>query len=327
VSAPSPGLAIGLAPGAIDSSDAGAWHAQIVEQAVQAEALGFHSVWIPESHFTSPVSIPSPLLLLAAIAARTERIRLGTSSYLLPVRHPVQVAEDVAVLDQLSRGRVILGVGRGFRRPLFEAFGVRREKKRERFEVALETIFRVWRGEPVEGTDVRVSPRPVQLPHPPVWVAAFGPKGLAQAAAHGLPYLASPLETLTRLRENHQRHREALPGSLRDAGLPVPAIRTVFVTQRRETACRVREALAAQAAEIARQVGDSLPHAGSAGVEEWALVGEPPEVADRIESYREAIGLTHLIARVQVPGASQPEVEASAHALAELGARFAPAPR
>jgi alkanesulfonate monooxygenase SsuD/methylene tetrahydromethanopterin reductase-like flavin-dependent oxidoreductase (luciferase family) len=322
VNAPAAGLEIGLAPGASDPGDAAAWHAEVIEQAVRAEALGFHSVWIPESHFASAVSIPSPLLLLAAIAARTQRIRLGTSSYLLPVRHPVRVAEDVAVLDQLSRGRVILGVGRGFRRPLFEVFGVPRERKRQRFEVALETIFRVWRGEPVAGSDVRVSPRPVQLPHPPVWVAAFGPKGLAQAAAHGLPYLASPLETLSRLRENHARHREALPGGLRDAALAVPAIRAVFVTRRRETAGRVRDALAAQAAELARQVGDALPHAGAAGVEEWALVGEPTEVAERIESYREAIGLTHLIARVQVPGASPKEVEASAHALAELSAQY-----
>jgi alkanesulfonate monooxygenase SsuD/methylene tetrahydromethanopterin reductase-like flavin-dependent oxidoreductase (luciferase family) len=233
----------------------------------------------------------------------------------------------VAVLDQLSGGRVILGVGRGFRRPLFEVFGVPREKKRQRFEVALETLFRVWRGEPIEGTDTRVTPRPAQLPHPPVWVAAFGPKGLAQAAALGLPYLASPLETLSRLCENHRRHRAGLPGSLRDASLPVPAIRAVFVTRRRETARRVREALAAQAEALARQVGNALPHAGAAGVEEWALVGEPREVADRIESYRDTIGLTHLIARAQVPGASPAEVEASTDELAELGAQYARAAR
>jgi alkanesulfonate monooxygenase SsuD/methylene tetrahydromethanopterin reductase-like flavin-dependent oxidoreductase (luciferase family) len=294
-----------------------------VDHAVRAESLGFHSVWIPESHFASAASIPSPLLLLAAIAARTRRIRLGTSSYLLPFRHPVGVAEDVAVLDQISGGRVILGVGRGFRRPLFEGFGVPRDRKRQRFDEALDTLFRVWRGEPIEGTEIRVTPPPAQLPHPPVWVAAFGPKGLAQAAARGLPYLASPLETLSRLRENHQRHREGLPAEAGDATLAVPAIRTIFVTRRRDAARRVRDALAAQAEEIARRVGDELPHAGAAGVDEWALVGEPPEVEDQIESYRDAIGLSHLIARVQVPGASPEEVEASANALAELGERYA----
>jgi alkanesulfonate monooxygenase SsuD/methylene tetrahydromethanopterin reductase-like flavin-dependent oxidoreductase (luciferase family) len=312
------GLEVGLAPGAPDVSDPETWHAALIERAVRAETLGFHSVWIPESHFGEAGSIPSPLLLLAAIAARTRSLRLGTSSYLLPFRHPLQMAEDVAVLDQLSGGRVILGVGRGFRRPLFAAFGVAPSKKRLHFERALGTLFRAWSGESLEGSGVRLSPLPVQRPHPPVWVAAFGPKGLAQAAGLGLPYLASPLETLARLRDNHRRHREGLPDTLRGADLAVPAIRTVFVARNGDARARVADALAAQADAIARRFGDSLPHAGGAAVEEWALLGEPTEVEDQIGVYREAIGLTHLIARIEVPGATPAELEASAEALAEL---------
>jgi alkanesulfonate monooxygenase SsuD/methylene tetrahydromethanopterin reductase-like flavin-dependent oxidoreductase (luciferase family) len=317
-----PRLEVGLALGAPGSGDPTAWHGDLVERAVQAESLGFHSVWIPESHFADAGSIPAPLLLLAAIAARTSHIRLGTSSYLLPVRHPLRVAEEVAVLDQLSRGRVILGVGRGFRRPLFEAFGVRRAEKRERFEQVLEALFRAWRGEPIEPSGVRVSPLPAQRPHPPVWVAAFGPKALAQAAGLGLPYLASPLETLSRLRENHERHRDGLPAESAERPMAVPAIRSVFVSRRREVLSRVRDALEQQAAALARQLGDTLPHAGAAPVDEWAIVGEPSAVEDGIEAYRESIALSHLIARVQVPGASDDELESSTAEIAELGSRY-----
>ncbi|MCH7709033.1 MAG: LLM class flavin-dependent oxidoreductase, partial [Myxococcales bacterium] len=76
----------------------------LVGQAEQAEKLGFHSLWLPEHHFSGRAAIPSPLLLLAAVAARTTKLRLGTTSYLLPLRHPIHVAEEVAVLDQLSNG-------------------------------------------------------------------------------------------------------------------------------------------------------------------------------------------------------------------------------
>ena len=88
-----------------------------------AEALGLHSVWIPEMHFAPGVAT-SPLLTLAACAARTQNLRLATTSLLLPIRPPLRVAEEVAALDRLSQGRVILGLGRGFRAPLFTAFGI-----------------------------------------------------------------------------------------------------------------------------------------------------------------------------------------------------------
>ena len=83
---------------------------ELTSQAEIAENLGCHSFWLPENHFGDARSIPSPLMLLAAVAARTRSIKLGSTSYLLPIRHPLQAAEEVAVLDRLSGGRVILGV-------------------------------------------------------------------------------------------------------------------------------------------------------------------------------------------------------------------------
>ena len=215
----------------------------VARQAERAEELGFQSFWLPESHFVGKRSLPAPLLLLAAAAARTTRLQLATTSYLLPVRHPLHVAAEVAALDQLSSGRVILGVGRGFRSALFRAFDVPVQEKRDRFEAALAVILKAWRGEPVafdaDDQPVLLSPLPVQDPHPPIWVAGFGPTAVAQAGHLGLPYLASPMEPLAALVENYARHREALPPDRPAQALAVPLLRTVFVSRNAALLARV----------------------------------------------------------------------------------------
>lgn len=272
-------------------------------QGALAEQWGYQSFWLPESHFAGVGAVPDPLMLLAAVAAHTRTIRLATTSYLLPLRHPMQAAEQVAVLDQLSGGRVILGVGRGYQPRMFDAFGVSRKDKRRIFAWCLETMQAAWRGEPIAGgadpgqsaeagPAITLSPLPVQQPHPPIWVAAFGPKALAQAGRLGLPYLASPMEPIARLRENYQRHAAASA----EADVPhppeVPIMRTVFVSKERTLLAQVREQLAASARQLAasgtRQGIVTAP-------EEWAIVGEPDEVRDAVAHHVETLGMTHLI--------------------------------
>jgi alkanesulfonate monooxygenase SsuD/methylene tetrahydromethanopterin reductase-like flavin-dependent oxidoreductase (luciferase family) len=350
------GLHVGVTPWMED------WNGpaeSLARQAELAEQLGFRSFWLPESHFTGPTANPAPLLGLAAVAARTSRLRLATTSYLLPVRHPLHVAAEVAALDQLSGGRVILGVGRGFRPALFRAFGVPAQEKRDRFEAALEVILAAWRGEPVvapeaaasaeraqraegertrplprlrlgaaalpppgpasaEARPVVLAPLPVQKPHPPVWVAGFGPKGVSQAGRLGLPYLASPLETLGALEENYARHREALSPQRRAGPLAVPVMRTIFTSRDGSTLARVRAALARQAAALSSAPVASLRRQAGAKVERWALVGEPEEVAEGVRRYREKLGMSHLIVRAHVPGAEPADLAASLELLAGL---------
>ncbi len=317
------GLHVGLTPWRTDLAGAAD---PLAAQGERAESLGFASFWLPENHFGAR-ALPQPLLLLAAVAARTRRLALGTTSYLLPVRHPLQVAEDVAVLDRLSEGRVILGVGRGFRSDLFAAFDVPSKEKRDRFASALELMIRAWRGEPIAtdgdgGEPVRLAPLPVQQPHPPIWVAAFGPRAVEQAGRLGLPYLASPIEPLDVLLENHERHRSVSSAERAAQDLAVPVMRTVFVSRDDASARRVREALAAQAATLAASRAPAIRRAAEAEVASFALVGNASEVEDGIARYRETLGMTHLIARVQVPGADAAEIESALEGLAKVSERL-----
>ncbi len=310
-------LHLGLTPWDYDATlSAG----RLSAQAIRAEALGYESFWLPEQHFAGPQANPSPLLLLSAVAAVTSRLQLATTSLLLPVRHPLHVAAEVAVLDHLSAGRVILGLGRGFQREMFQAFDVPTREKRDRFEAALALILDAWAGKPVvesEGGPVTLSPLPYQKPHPPLWVAAFGPKALAQAGRLGLPYVASPIESLERLSENYAIHRREADAAGHPDDRVVPVMRTVFVHDDPAVCTRVRAGLAKQAAALAR-MGGALRPAVSDHVDSWALLGEPTRVADGIARYRERVGLTHLIARVRVPGATDADVERALEGLAAI---------
>ena len=291
--------------------------AELCRQGELAERWGYGSFWLPESHFAD-AAIPEPLLLLAAVAARTRRIRLATTSYLLPLRHPLQAAEQVAVLDRLSGGRVTLGVGRGYQPATLSAFAVPPKDKRRIFEWCLARMIDAWRGHPVaigEGESVTLSPLPAQRPHPPIWVAAFGPKALAQAGRLGLPYLASPMEPVQRLRDNYRRHAQACD----EAGAPrppeVPIMRTLFVSKDAGLLARVRERLA----DGARQAAASRLRQGvSFALDDWAIVGEPAEVRDKAAAYAEQLGMTHLVVtRLRIGRMETDVLERSAQMAAE----------
>jgi len=295
----------------------------LARQAELAESWGYQSFWLPENHFTGDAAIPDPLMLLAAVSARTHAIRLATTSYLLPLRHPLQAAEQVAVLDRLSGGRVTLGVGRGYQAAMFDAFEVSRRDKRRIFEWCLETMVRAWRGEPIPGGEgeVVLSPLPVQQPHPPVWVAAFGPKALAQAGRLGLPYLASPMESVERLRSNLSRHAEACDEAGVERPAEVPIMRTLLVSEDAALVGRVREQLEITARELAatNRPGVSLT------ADDWAIVGEPRYVEDKVAAYVEELGVTHLIVtRLRIGRVETSVLERSVRTAAEMFASSPP---
>src|ERR1700726_3477999 len=172
----------------------------IISQIELGDEIGFDTAWLGELHFGGSFSILSdPLMVLAAAAQRTRRIRLGTAVVLLPLQHPVKIVEAAATCDLLSDGRLEFGVGRGAFPLYYVGFDVPQEESRERFEEALDFIFAAWKSEEFSfdgkyfhAHALCVIPRPVQSPPPPVRVAANSPETFPFAARRGLPIFAAP---------------------------------------------------------------------------------------------------------------------------------------
>ncbi len=304
-------LNLGLTPW--DFSDLSA--ISLVRQARLAENLGYDSVWLPENHFGQN-AIPDPITLLAAVAGGTNQIRLGTTSYLLTLRNPLQAAEQVAVLDQLSRGRLILGVGRGYAPDMLKAFHVPPTQKRRIFSWALDIMQDAWSGKPVtldenEENAVLVHPLPFQKPWPPIWVAAFGPKALAQAGKLGLPYLCSPMESMEKLKENFTVHRNEIELAGLDVPKTVPLMRSVFISEDSKVVRKIKREVEEKTDNTRLKDDDSI--------DDWVIIGEPKEVRDMLDQYIEQLGMNYLIAsRVRASGIDSKVLEESMALLAEI---------
>jgi len=173
---------------------------QFLDIVERADDLGFDSAWISEHHFTRYGGIlPRPQVLLGAMAARTKRIRLGTAVSLVPFDNPIRVAEDFALVDVLSNGRLDFGAGRGLFAFEYDGMGISQNESRQRFEENTEVILRAWQeerltfaGQFTNVTDLSVLPRPVQKPHPPLYVAALSPESYEWAARKGYNILQVP---------------------------------------------------------------------------------------------------------------------------------------
>jgi alkanesulfonate monooxygenase SsuD/methylene tetrahydromethanopterin reductase-like flavin-dependent oxidoreductase (luciferase family) len=174
-------------------------YGELLEQAVAADALGFDSFWIAEHHFHSYGVVPRPALLLAAAAARTRRIRLGAAVTVLAFDNPVRTAEDFAMLDILSGGRVEMGIGSGYLQHELAGFGILSSEKRERFDEALAVLRKLWSGQRVTHHsrylhlhDVQLNVLPLQKPQPPIWIAGLRSESVPHIAAQGSPVLLIP---------------------------------------------------------------------------------------------------------------------------------------
>ncbi len=303
--------ALGLSLGGTQGPDQAQAHARWVER---GEALGLHSLWLPEMHF-QPGVCPAPLVELAGYAARTERIRLATTSLLLPLHPPEEIAREIATLDRLSGGRLLIGLGRGFQKPMLEAFGVPPAEKRDRFDDALDRILGVWSAHNERDTAGRgATAHTHQRPHPPLAVAAFGPKGLAQAARRALPYLASPVETFDQIADNQARHREGLPDPTKPALSLV--MRTVFVSDDASELEAARASLQAEMQGRRKGMPKAVDAAMDAPLEARAVVGTPAEVRDRLVAERARLGIDLLVSRPQLRGLSEDVLAKSLERLA-----------
>jgi alkanesulfonate monooxygenase SsuD/methylene tetrahydromethanopterin reductase-like flavin-dependent oxidoreductase (luciferase family) len=187
-----------------------------IEQMAWTEELGFDRIWLTEHHFIEYGLSVSPAVLAAAAAMRTERVRIGLAAAILPFHDPLRLAEELAMVDILSGGRLDVGVGRGNRPVEFAGYRVPQIESRQRFEEALAILVRAWTQERVsyDGRhfvipEVRVIPKPVQRPHPPLYVVCVSPDTVEATAFRGLPMLNSwlrgPIDQLVNQRDTYVR--------------------------------------------------------------------------------------------------------------------------
>ena len=190
---------------------------KLVELLASAEPLGFDAIWMNEHHYHPwGGMIPSLPILLSALAQRTQRVTLGTSVLVLPLHNPIEIAEQMMMLDLMSNGRVQLGVGRGSHPYDYEILGLPLENAQERMIEGLDFILKAWAG---ELADLDVWPPPLQRPHPPVWISCTrNPESFERTARKGfnLLTLAFP-HTVAQSAELTRVYRDAWV----DSGFPV----------------------------------------------------------------------------------------------------------
>jgi alkanesulfonate monooxygenase SsuD/methylene tetrahydromethanopterin reductase-like flavin-dependent oxidoreductase (luciferase family) len=251
-----------------------------LEQITWAEELGFDSVWLSEQHVTDEGYLPSSFPMLAALAERTRTMRLGTALTVASFHHPIRFAEDVAVLDQLSGGRLEIGVGLGYHEREFELLGVPMSERVHRTEALVETARRVW----ADGT---VTPPPFQSPAPPLWIggsAAASARRAVRLRCHFMPAVWAPNDVLDLYRD--------LGGSQLAVGLPVFVGRWSDVSEHYlHQHNRFAEWGGGQ--PLAR--AEDLPRDGY-------IVGSPAEVAAQLTAVVERMRCDHLVLWARPPG-------------------------
>jgi natural product biosynthesis luciferase-like monooxygenase protein len=311
---------------------------QALRLSERADQLGYHSVKTVEHYFHDYGGhTPNPVLLLAAVAARTRRIRPITGAVIPAFNHPVKLAGELAMLDNLSGGRLDVGFGRAFIPREFDVFGVSMNESRARFEEGIAAIVRLWTEERVshEGKfhqfrDVRLMPRPVQKPHPPIWIAAImSEESFVWAGQRGYHIMTVPYSgSLERTRELVDAYRTAW----RRAGHPPgteqiqTSLHCYLAETRGEAIAGFRPAMARYIEVFAEAVDswrglqassypgyDKMVDAISAltpeGVLEarTALVGTPEEVAEQVAFLRQILGEHEPSLQINFGGIREPE--------------------
>jgi alkanesulfonate monooxygenase SsuD/methylene tetrahydromethanopterin reductase-like flavin-dependent oxidoreductase (luciferase family) len=295
---------------------------EALAQVVAAEALGFDSVWLAEIHFQKGRSVlSSPLVVATAIAARTQRIRIGIAVQILPLAHPLHLAEDVATVDHLSKGRLDFGVGRSGLPEHYEGFNVAHAESRDRFQETLEILRRAWtqerftyEGKYFQYTNVCVTPKPYQQPHPPLRVAATTQETYAIVGQMGMPiFIAVRTTSISDLKRfiggYHEGWRQAGHLGRGEVSLIVP----VYLN---EDGRRAREEAQASTMHFFRSIAEALGRGGTRReeaarlgrmtypelLEELVVYGTPDEVTARLLDLRAALGYTSLSVWMNVGG-------------------------
>jgi alkanesulfonate monooxygenase SsuD/methylene tetrahydromethanopterin reductase-like flavin-dependent oxidoreductase (luciferase family) len=275
------------------------------------DRTGYDAVWLAEHHFTGYSVCPSVHVMAAHIAARTTNLRIGTAVTLAAFYHPLRIAEEVALLDVLTGGRINWGAGRGFDPREFSIFDVPARESADRFREAVEIVLAAWTNEKLDFRGrfhhyegIEVLPKPRQQPHPPTWVAATSEGSVDWAAAKGLSILMDPHSDHGQIGRKFARYREGLDAaghSFAGREIPIGRLLAVAETDVEAEAIARRGAAWTTGAYVSKQVLAAL-RPGEEDVDpvdhylrDVVIHGSPERVVDELQRLEQEVPLGYLL--------------------------------
>lgn len=281
-----------------------------------ADNLGYDSVTKTAHYSASPFQMLQLVPMLARFTAEAQRLRFNAGILLLPLHSPLHVAEEFATLDVLSAGKIILGVGLGYRDVEFRAFGVPRSQRARRFEASLVAIRRLWTEDKVsmhtpyfDLDAASCLPKPLQRPHPPIWVGANADVAVERAARLGGCWYIGPAVAISAVERQMELYRRALDEAGKPFPTELPMRREVFVARTRDEAIRLCAPYLSAKYKAYHSWGQELPADDSGFDQDFAsligdrfLIGSPDEVADQILAVHRRIGANHLVMSTEWAG-------------------------
>jgi alkanesulfonate monooxygenase SsuD/methylene tetrahydromethanopterin reductase-like flavin-dependent oxidoreductase (luciferase family) len=305
-------------------------YARGLEIAEAAETLGFGNVWLAEHHFSTYGYLSRPAQLATYIAAKTKRLRVGTAVIVVPLHHPLVIAEEVATLDLLSGGRFDLGLGRGYQPYEFERFGLELESGRARWDESIDILLKAFAGRPFtyEGKlfripETTVFPSVVQTPHPPIWITAQSPSSIEAAVRRGFNVLTGgfgvPVERMAEFRRLFDRLvAEVKPPH----PLKVGVQRAVYVADSAADAraaaeearwnMRVTLSLRNHYERVEQGRAIPVPAPSEPGTDDlldrYLVIGTPDTCIKQIRRLQELVGITHFNCSFWFGDLEQPRV-------------------
>jgi luciferase family oxidoreductase group 1 len=291
-------------------------YARGVELAQAAETLGFRSAWLAEHHFSTYGYLSRPVQLATYIAAKTTRLRVGTAVIVVPLHHPLVIAEEIATLDLLSGGRLDIGLGRGYQHYEFERFGLELDEGRKRWDESIDIIFKSFEGKPFTYNgkhftipETSIFPQPVQKPHPPVWIVAQSAYAVEAAVRRGFNVLTGGFGVPVSQLAEYGRLFGKVVADVKPKQTPrISVQRPVYVTDSAADArdaveharwnMRVTLSLRHHRERVENGVAIAVPGQNEPGVddllEHMLIIGTPDTCIRQIKRLRVEVGITHF---------------------------------
>ncbi len=287
-----------------------------IDIAQAAESLGFHNIWLAEHHFSTYGYLPRPAQFATYIAAKTTRLRVGTAVIVVPLHHPLIVAEEIATLDLLAGGRVDIGLGRGYQHYEFERLGLELDTARTRWEESVDIILKALSGETFSYAgkifnipETTIFPQPCQKPHPPIWVTAQSPESVEATVRRGFNLLTGgfgvPIERMAEFRKQF----DGLVAEVKPACVPEVGVqRAVYVTDNladarkaaEEARWNMRVTLSLrnqyERVEGGRAIPMPMPNEPDTDdlLDRFLVIGTPDTVIRQITRLKDMVGITHF---------------------------------